>query len=227
LNGHNYTYEGSTPGKIVDLLTQTGCMNPIIFFDELDKVSETTKGEEIINILMHLTDSTQNSHFSDRYFTGLDFDLSKAILIFSFNDAQKVSRILKDRMKIIKVDGYKIDDKIEIARRHLIPKLFKSIGLTNVEFSDEIIQHNENVEQLGVDKIGKNGKLKIILDVELSTGKTRIKEKESMFPLGVKKEMHYDQFQPNMTQVYIVSSSGGILQVADGATLGQSFTSVP
>ncbi|MFM9875696.1 MAG: urease accessory protein UreD [Nitrosarchaeum sp.] len=80
------------------------------------------------------------------------------------------------------------------------------------EFSDEIIQHNENVEQLGVDKIGKNGKLKIILDVELSTGKTRIKEKESMFPLGVKKEMHYDQFQPNMTQVYIVSSSGGILQ---------------
>jgi ATP-dependent Lon protease len=120
--------------------TSTVVGNPVIFFDELDKVSDTAKCEEIINILMHITDSTQNSHFSDRYFTGLDFDLSKAIIIFSFNDAQKVSRILKDRMKIIKVDGYKIDDKIEIAQRHLIPKLFKSIGLTNVEFSDEIIR---------------------------------------------------------------------------------------
>ena len=74
-----------------------------------------------------------------------------------------------------------------------------------------MLQHNEEIKQLGVNKSGKNGKLKIILDVDTS-GRTRIKEKESTFPLSVQKEIYYDQFLPNMTHVYIVSSSGGILQ---------------
>lgn len=74
-----------------------------------------------------------------------------------------------------------------------------------------MLQHNEEIKQLGVNKSGKNGKLKIILDVDPS-GRTRIKEKESTFPLSVQKEIYYDQFQPNMTHVYMVSSSGGILQ---------------
>ncbi len=141
LEGHDYTYEGSNHGRIVELLQQAGCMNPVIYFDELDKVSETAKGEEIINILMHITDSTQNSHFNDKYFGGLDFDLSKAIIIFSFNDEQKISRILRDRMKIIRVKGYKMLDKINIAKDYLIPKLIKQIGLEDIkiEFTDEMI----------------------------------------------------------------------------------------
>jgi len=80
------------------------------------------------------------------------------------------------------------------------------------ETSAEMLQHNEEIKQLGADKPGKNGKLKIVLDVEPSSGRTRIKEKESAFPLGVQKEMYYDHFQPNMTHVYMVSSSGGLLQ---------------
>jgi urease accessory protein len=80
------------------------------------------------------------------------------------------------------------------------------------ETSAEILQHNEETKQLGVGKSGKNGKLKIVLDIEPSSGRTRIKEKESTFPLSVQKEMYYDQFQPKMTHVYMVSSSGGILQ---------------
>lgn len=141
LEGHDYTYEGSNHGRIVELLQQAGCMNPVIYFDELDKVSETAKGEEIINILMHITDATQNSHFNDKYFGGLDFDLSKAIIIFSFNDEQKISRILRDRMKIIRVKGYKMLDKLNIAKDYLIPKLIKQIGLEDVkiDFSDEIL----------------------------------------------------------------------------------------
>ena len=82
----------------------------------------------------------------------------------------------------------------------------------NEEASTEILQHNEEIKQLGVGKSGKTGKLKIVLDIESISGRTIIKEKESVFPLSVQKEMHYDQFQPNMTHVYIVSSSGGILQ---------------
>ena len=76
----------------------------------------------------------------------------------------------------------------------------------------EILQHNEEIKQLGVGKSGKTGKLKIVLDIESISGRTIIKEKESVFPLSVQKEMYYDQFQPKMTHVYIVSSSGGILQ---------------
>ncbi len=82
----------------------------------------------------------------------------------------------------------------------------------NKEVSTEILQHNEEIKQLGVGKSGKTGKLKIVLDIESISGRTIIKEKESMFPLSVQKEMYYDQFQPKMTHVYIVSSSGGILQ---------------
>lgn len=142
LEGHDYTYEGSNHGRIVELLQQAECMNPIIYFDELDKVSDTPKGEEIINILMHITDATQNSHFNDKYFGGIDFDLSKAIIIFSFNDEQKISRILRDRMKIIRVKGYKMLDKINIARDYLLPKLIKHIGLNvDVHFSDNILEY--------------------------------------------------------------------------------------
>jgi endopeptidase La len=142
LEGHDYTYEGSNHGRIIELLQQAGCMNPVIYFDELDKVSETPKGEEIINILMHITDTTQNSHFNDKYFGGVDFDLSKAIIIFSFNDEQKISRILRDRMKIIRVKGYKMLDKINIAKDFLLPKLMKHIGLNiDIQFKDDILEY--------------------------------------------------------------------------------------
>ena len=142
LEGHDYTYEGSNNGRILEVIQQTGCMNPVIYFDELDKVSETAKGEEIINILMHITDSTQNSHFNDKYFGAIDFDLSKAIIIFSFNNEQKISRILLDRMKIIRVKGYKILDKLIISKNYLIPNLLKQIGLDdiNIEFNDKILE---------------------------------------------------------------------------------------
>jgi len=142
LEGFDYTYEGSNHGKIADVLIQTKCMNPIIYFDELDKVSDTPKGEEIINSLMHLTDITQNHCFTDKYFGGITLDLSKVIMIFSFNDIHKVSHILRDRMKIINVKSYKLHDKLLITQNYVLPKLFKSFGLTNenVKISNEIIE---------------------------------------------------------------------------------------
>merc|ERR1712046_113784 len=117
-------------------------MNPVIFFDELDKVSGTVKGEEIINILMHLTDATQNGHFNDRYYQGIDFDLSKAIFIFSFNDESRIDRILKDRMYIIRTDGYDLKDKMVIGENYLIPNLLKSVGFrpNDITFTNEIIE---------------------------------------------------------------------------------------
>ena len=127
LEGHNYTYEGSTWGKIVDILISCKCMNPVFYFDELDKVSDTAKGEEIINLLIHLTDASQNSQFNDRYFNGIDLDLSKSLFIFSFNDKKKVNPILLDRLICIETDEFKLEDKVEISKNYLLKDIYKQL----------------------------------------------------------------------------------------------------
>jgi len=140
LNGHNYTYVGSEWGKFVDILIKNKCMNPIIFIDELDKVSKTEHGKEIIGILTHLIDSTQNDCFQDKYFNGVDLDLSKALFIFSYNDVSAIDRILLDRIHRIKFDHLTIEDKIDITRKHLLPEIFKNMGLEGcIELTDENI----------------------------------------------------------------------------------------
>ena len=129
LEGHGYTYEGSTPGKIVDILRKVECMNPIFYFDELDKISETRKGEEIANLLIHLTDPSQNSHFQDKYLGDINLDLSKSIFVFSFNNIEKVNPILLDRMELIYVDGFTNAEKQIISRQYLVPELLDTYKL--------------------------------------------------------------------------------------------------
>ena len=140
LEGHSFTYEGSTYGKIVDILIQMKCANPVIFFDELDKVSQSEKGSEIIGILTHLTDTTQNTQFHDKYFSELDFDLSKCLFVFSYNDEQLVNPILKDRMVTIEITGYDTSDKLVIARDYLIPDIQKEYRMT-ISWNEDWILH--------------------------------------------------------------------------------------
>ena len=141
LEGHGYTYEGSTWGKIVNILIQSKCMNPVIYFDELDKISETPKGEEITGILTHLTDTTQNNCFHDKYFANMDFDLSKSLFIFSYNDESKVNPVLKDRMYRIHTAGYVTKEKIIIAKKYLIPKIEKNVNFKSedITITDEAL----------------------------------------------------------------------------------------
>ena len=127
LEGHGYTYEGSTWGKIVQILIDSKCMNPVIYFDELDKISDTPKGEEITGILTHLTDTSQNTQFHDKYFAEIDFDLSKCLFIFSYNDETKVNSILKDRMYRIQTKGYNQKQKTVIANNYLLPKIREQV----------------------------------------------------------------------------------------------------
>lgn len=123
LTGDNYTYIGSKSGRIIQALKEAKCMNPIFYFDELDKVSNTERGQEIINLLIHLTDFSQNGQFLDQYMDGITVDLSKAIFIFSFNDRSKICPILLDRMKIIKFHSYSEEQKKYILEHHLLPKI--------------------------------------------------------------------------------------------------------
>lgn len=129
LDGHSYTYEGSMWGKIADVLMKCKVMNPVLFFDELDKISESKKGEELVNLLIHLTDPTQNDRFNDKFFMDVELDLSRCLCIFSYNDENKISPILRDRMVRVKTEGYSIKDKQAIARGHLLPGILKQFGL--------------------------------------------------------------------------------------------------
>ena len=133
LEGHSYTYEGSTWGKIVQILIESKCMNPVIYFDELDKISDTPRGEEIAGILTHLTDTSQNSEFHDKYFADINFDLSKCLFIFSYNDESKVNPILKDRMYRIKTKGYISKEKTIIANNYLLPKIREQVRFNEEE----------------------------------------------------------------------------------------------
>lgn len=143
LVGHNYTYVGSTWGRIVDILMTSQCMNPIIFIDEVDKVSRTEHGREIISILTHLTDPTQNHEFEDKYFSGIKFDLSKALIVFSFNDVNLIDPILKDRITIIDTHPLTLPEKIVISKQFVIPEILNDIGFgTNeIVFTDDIITY--------------------------------------------------------------------------------------
>jgi len=143
MSGHGFTYVGSTWGKIADGLMKSECMNPIFFLDELDKVSKTAHGQEIIGILTHLTDKTQNKEFYDEYFDGIPLDLSKAMFIFTFNDRYEIDSILRDRIQIINTKPLKIHEKITIAQDYMLPEIKKNMGMTaqDLTVSDENLRY--------------------------------------------------------------------------------------
>ena len=141
LVGHSYTYVGSTWGQIVQILMDKKCMNPIILIDEVDKISRTEHGKEIIGILTHLLDTSQNECFQDKYFSGIDLDLSKVLFILSYNDVDAIDKILLDRVHRIKFDNLSIEDKIEISNKHLLPEIYRKVGLDGmIEFTPDTLK---------------------------------------------------------------------------------------
>ena len=160
LVGHSYTYEGSRWGKIAEILMQAEYSNPVIFFDELDKVSTSRYGEEIVNTLIHITDVTQNHNFRDKYFSELSLDLSKCIIIFSYNNGDLINPILKDRMVTVKASGYTLQDKVEISKKHMLPKILKEYAFndTDIVFSDDVLKHIIQItdDEKGVRKLKRS-----------------------------------------------------------------------
>lgn len=152
LEGHSYTYEGSSWGKIVQILIDSKCMNPVIYFDELDKISDTPRGEEIVGILTHLTDTSQNNQFHDKYFSEVDFDLSKCLFIFSYNDETKVNPILRDRMYRIQTKGYSTKEKLTISKDYLLPKIRQEVNFKE----GDIIIPDDVIEYLVTNNVTKN-----------------------------------------------------------------------
>lgn len=160
LMGHGITYHGATSGDIVKNLKEAKVMNPILYFDELDKISNTEHGHEISSALTHITDPVQNEHFIDRYFAEVKIDLSKAIIVFSYNDSSKVDRILLDRIQEMRIDAIKHKEKLVICNKFLIPEICKSIGYN----SSDINISNESLDA-------------IILEYTYEAGVRKLKEK--------------------------------------------------
>jgi ATP-dependent Lon protease len=154
--GHGYVYVESGPGKILQNVIDSKISNPILYFDELDKVSETDNGKDIFSFLCYLTDPTQNKKFTDHYFYGMQFDLSKIFYVFTFNDIDKIDKILIDRLNIIQVSTPKDDDIIVILQKHCIPEIIKNIGIQKpIIFPKEIIKNIINY--ISVDKSASSG----------------------------------------------------------------------
>ena len=141
-SGHQMVYEGSHCGKIVNSLVAAKSMSMILMFDELDKISSTPKGEEIQNLLVHLTDPTQNSDFEDKYLSGIPLDLSQAMFVFSANDINKIDRVLLDRFLVVHLDGYGSKEKMEIAEKFLLPGALKEVNLAErIGIPKDVVSH--------------------------------------------------------------------------------------
>jgi ATP-dependent Lon protease len=201
LEGHNYTYVGSTWGRIVDILMESKCMNPIIFIDELDKVSKTEHGKEIIGILTHLVDTTQNDTFQDKYFNGVDIDLSKALFIFSYNDVSLIDRILLDRIHRVKFDNLNVKDKIVITKQYILPEIYDKINLKNaVLFDDNIIEYiieNYTCES-GVRKL-KEIIFEIISEINLQI--LREEDNNNSYPIQITIDLLKNKYLKNHREV--------------------------
>jgi ATP-dependent Lon protease len=177
LVGHSYTYVGSTWSQIIQILMDKKCMNPIIVFDEVDKISKTEHGKEITGILTHLLDPTQNDCFQDKYFSGIDIDLSKVLFILSYNDVESIDKVLLDRVHRVKFESLSIEDKVVICNNHLLPEIYKKVGLEDtIHFTDETIKFivEEYTLEPGVRKLKEKlfeivGEINLNLLKELNT----------------------------------------------------------
>jgi ATP-dependent Lon protease len=187
LVGHGYAYVGATWGRIADILMISGYMNPIIFIDEVDKISNTDHGREITSILTHLTDATQNDEFEDKYFAGIKLDLSKALIVLSFNDPDLIDPILKDRITIIETHPLSIKEKIVIINEYMLPEICKDVGFNKSEIimSESIIKYviETYTNEAGVRKV-KEKIVEIVRDINLN----RFHSDEYQLPFTITEE---------------------------------------
>lgn len=141
IRGHRRTYVGALPGRFIQALRKAGSSNPVVIIDELDKIGSDFRGDPSAAML-EVLDPHQNKTFYDNYL-GIPFDLSKVMFVATANSLEPISEPLRDRMEIIEVSGYTLEEKVKIARHHLLGKIIKDTGLDGhpVSFGDDLLTH--------------------------------------------------------------------------------------
>ena len=188
LEGHGYTYEGSRWGQIMNVLINSKCMNPIIYMDELDKVSRTAKGDEINNLLIHLIDPSQNHHFRDKYFTDMNIDLSQCIFIFSYNDRDAINPVLMDRITHLKTRGFRLPEKVIISKKFLLKNIMEDVGIkmNNIVFDDNVL---EWIIQNYTHEGGVRNLKKICYEIVREINLRQLTEKNVEYPYDVTRDV--------------------------------------
>ena len=150
LIGHRRTFLGANPGKIIQGINKCGVSNPVILIDEIDKMSQDYKGDPT-SALLDILDESQNNMFIDNYIEE-PFDLSKVMFILTANNLEDIPQALKDRLEIIEINSYTEYEKIDIAKKYILPDIFLSYGIKKIDFSDEILLYliNNYTKESGV-----------------------------------------------------------------------------
>jgi ATP-dependent Lon protease len=140
IRGHRKTYIGAMPGRIIQSIRKIKSSNPVMILDEIDKVGHDMRGDPS-SALLEVLDPEQNNTFYDNYLEH-EYDLSKVLFIATANDINNIQPALRDRLEIINLSGYAVEEKIEIAKRHLVPKQREAHGLKDKKFkiSDKVIE---------------------------------------------------------------------------------------
>lgn len=223
LTGHSFTYVGSNPGRLIEILKDCKTMNPVILFDELDKLSSTSL--DIIGTLIHLTDTTTNFKFNhDKYFAGIEFDLSKILFIFTYNDPSKIDKILANRLFKIKVDNYSFEEKLEITKKHLINSILEKFNFNKkIIFNDDAIKYIiSNSNDAGMRTI----KSKINIIISRINTLLLTKPEDNIINLKYKKLHNYYQ-ESDQTEIIILKDHVDILLDESITDTDADLSSVP
>jgi ATP-dependent Lon protease len=207
IRGHRKTYIGAMPGRILQNIKKAKSSNPVFILDELDKVSKDFHGDPA-SALLEVLDPEQNFEFHDNY-VELEYDLSRVMFIATANTLNTIAPALRDRLELIEVSGYLVEEKIEIAKRHLIPKQFENHGVEKgkVTLSNEIIQH-------------------IIEHYTRESGVRELDKKIAKIARRVAKKIAFDEaFNPDLTKEDIREYLG-VVQYTKEIYQGNSFAGV-
>ncbi|MCQ2975984.1 MAG: endopeptidase La [Bacteroidales bacterium] len=235
IRGHRKTYIGAMPGRILQNIKKAGTSNPVFVLDEIDKVASDFRGDPA-SALLEVLDPEQNFEFHDN-FLDLDYDLSKVMFIATANSLSSISPALLDRMEIINVSGYVTEEKVEIAKKHLIPKILDDHGVTkdNFKISTPVLTEliNSYTRESGVRELSNViASLVRKTAVKIASGENvpSLTKKEVEKQLGLPKNIHEEYHTNNIPGVVVglawTSAGGEILYVESSLSRGNGNLSL-
>ena len=231
IRGHRKTYIGAMPGRILQNIKKAGTSNPVFILDEIDKVGSDFRGDPQ-SALLEVLDPEQNGSFHDN-FLDIDYDLSKVMFIATANDLSTIAGPLRDRMEIIEVSGYLMEEKREIAKRHLIPKQLENHGITaeHVSIPDEIIDmiiekytRESGVRSLDmtIAKIMRHIARKVAMNKKFTTVLDEAKVKEYLgSPIFSREEYQGNELPGVVTGLAWTAAGGEILFIESSYSKGK------